>query len=99
MLVVSVPLILFIVLSMVGGAVFVASSDGTATLDGVKFLFGIFALVILVMVASGGVSMITRKNHGMALTAAIILCLGCLFPLGVWAVIVLNNNDYKRQFR
>ncbi len=63
---------------------------------------GVIGIVLAVVVAAGAACMLTRKNYGLALTAAVLGCICCAspfgIPFGIWAEVLLNQDMYKRQF-
>ncbi len=68
---------------------------------------GVSAAACLV-VAMGGSRMRQCRNWGLAMTAAILavasialfgLCSVFILPFGIWALVVLNNSEVKREFR
>ncbi len=81
---------------------------------GEDFVMGIFIAVSAVLgvamfalIAMGGVRMQSCRNHGLAMAAAILLVctialLGLLaipfVPFGVWALVVLQKREVKREF-
>lgn len=59
------------------------------------------------LIVFGGVQMLNQKMYGLAMTSAIlcilpcVTCLGCCGVgegIGIWALIVLMNEDVKRAF-
>ncbi|MEZ6089029.1 MAG: hypothetical protein R3C05_13585 [Pirellulaceae bacterium] len=60
------------------------------------------ALILQIFVILGSVAMIKRNNHSMARTAAVITaipCFGCLiFPVGIWACVLLFGKGAERDF-
>jgi len=66
----------------------------------------VVSLALHALIVVGGVSMMTQRRWGLAMTAAILsifpctspcCCLG--LPLGIWAVIVLVRPDVKAAMR
>ncbi|EMI54887.1 30S ribosomal protein S27ae [Rhodopirellula sallentina] len=53
-------------------------------------------------VLAGGIAMVRRSNLGSAKTAAVITtipCFGCLvFPIGIWACVLLFSNEAEQDF-
>ena len=54
----------------------------------------------------GAVQMLKQRGYGLALTAAIISVIPCVspccvlgIPFGIWALVVLMNDDVKAAFR
>jgi magnesium-transporting ATPase (P-type) len=67
-----------------------------------------FSLAACVVVTLGGARMRQCRNYGLAMTAAILaiasialfgLCSVFIIPFGIWALVVLNNSEVKREFR
>jgi hypothetical protein len=70
--------------------------------------FGGLSLVAFGVIAIGGWRMMRCESYGLAMTAAVlaiasIACIGLLsiviLPFGIWALVVLSDNDVKRAFR
>jgi hypothetical protein len=69
----------------------------------------VFAIVWLLMggvVIFGAIKMKALQSYGLALTGAILAALPCTspccflgLPLGIWAIIVLMNQEVKNAFR
>ncbi|MBN9689984.1 MAG: DUF4339 domain-containing protein [Verrucomicrobia bacterium] len=63
------------------------------------------SLVLYGVVIAGSLKMMRLENWGLALTAGILSMLPCTccccigIPIGVWAVIVLNQAEVKKSFR
>lgn len=63
------------------------------------------SLVLYGVVIAGAIKMMRLENWGLALTAGILSMLPCTccccigIPIGVWAVIVLNQAEVKKSFR
>jgi phage FluMu protein Com len=62
-----------------------------------------FALLMELTVAIGSLRMLSLKNHGLALTAAILslvcgLCSIITIPFSIWALVVLCDTNVKSQF-
>jgi len=61
-------------------------------------------LAIAILVVVGGVRMMKLKNWGLAFAASIVAMIPCWcccvlgIPIGVWAIIVLLNQDVKAAF-
>ncbi|MDA1053139.1 MAG: hypothetical protein O3C40_22015 [Planctomycetota bacterium] len=74
-------------------------------------LGGIFSLVMIAvggLIVFGGVQMLKQRSYGLAMAASILTMLPCLTCLGccgvgegigIWALVVLLNEDVKRSFR
>jgi hypothetical protein len=69
---------------------------------------GLVALVVSAITIVGGARMVVMKSWGLALTAAILASIPCLSPLGcclvgegvgIWAIVVLLNDQVKAAFR
>jgi hypothetical protein len=66
------------------------------------------ALLAALLTILGGVFMLKRRAYGLAMTGAILSAIPCISPLGccgmgeavgLWALIVLLNNDVRMAFR
>lgn len=82
----------------------VAKARKAGVLVGTIFFAAIF-LALDCLVLYGAYCLQTLRNHGMAMTGAIISCIPvcspCLIlgiPFGIWALVVLNDKDVKSAF-
>ena len=62
-----------------------------------------FMLVMNLVIAVGAIRMMSLKNYGLALTAAIMsllcgLCSLLSLPFGIWALVVLCDSNVKSHF-
>lgn len=69
----------------------------------VMFIVGaIFGLILGIIMALGSFNMIRQTGLGSARTAAILAsipCFGCLvFPIGIWAAVLLFTGPVKKDF-
>ncbi|HEY1171172.1 MAG TPA: DUF4339 domain-containing protein [Verrucomicrobiae bacterium] len=62
-------------------------------------------VVSVILIFLGAFRMLNLKNYGLAMTGAIAAFLPCIcpccllgIPLGIWALVVLNNADVKNHF-
>ncbi len=67
-------------------------------------IFGrMLAISAFLAMLIGGIAMIRRSDLRQAKSAAIVAaipCFGCiLFPVGIWAIILLNKDAAKRHFK
>jgi hypothetical protein len=71
-------------------------------------LFGVLVLIGCFLTIFGGIRMRQLQSYGLAMTGAItaaipcISCMGCCGvgeAIGIWAVVVLLNEEVKRYFR
>lgn len=74
-------------------------------------LGAIFSLVMIAvggLIVFGGIQMLKQRSYGLAMAASIltmlpcITCLGCCGVgqgIGIWALVILMNEDVKRSFR
>lgn len=78
------------------------------TLEAMGPLWIVFAVVVLivgVIIILGALKMKKLQSHGLAMTASILAMVPCLsaccpgLPIGIWALIVLNNPEVKAAFR
>lgn len=73
---------------------------------------GVITSLVMIAVAAliifGGVQMLRRQTYGLAMAASILTMLPCLTCLGccgvgegigIWALVVLSQEDVKRAFR
>jgi hypothetical protein len=69
---------------------------------------GIFWLIISLLTLIGAIRMMSLKSYGLAITGAIVAAIPCISPTGccllgeaagIWALIVLMNNDVRAAFR
>jgi hypothetical protein len=69
---------------------------------------GIVLLIISLLTLFGAIRMMSLRSYGLAMTGAILAAIPCISPsaccllgaiAGIWAVIVLMNNDVKSAFR
>lgn len=76
---------------------------------GVGILFGVIGLAISALVIFGAMKMRTLTNYGLSLASAILAmvpgltCWCCCFglpglPIGIWALVVLLDNNVKQSF-
>lgn len=68
-------------------------------------LINLLRVVMSILMTIGAIKMRSLQGYGLAMTASIIalipLCPNeccCAFPFGLWAIIVLANQDVKRAF-
>jgi predicted Zn finger-like uncharacterized protein len=65
----------------------------------------IIGIALGALILTGGVMMKQLRNYGLAMTGAIVAMLPCSLccllglPLGIWSLVVLNNQDVKDAFR
>ena len=67
---------------------------------------GILWLLLSLIALIGAIRMISLRNYGLAMTSAIVTVIPCVTPCcllgqaaGIWALIVLLNNDVRAAFR
>lgn len=90
----------------VGGAATIADPELRDALPGigVSMALSIVALILEAAIVYAGVQMRKLQSWGLSLTGAILAMLPCLpccllgLPIGIWAVIVLIDDDVKRAF-
>jgi hypothetical protein len=106
--------ILGIILRMLGIGMMAAGGAGPgqpasdAELAG-QMIGGIIGSIIGIafgaLILTGGIMMKQLKSYGLAMTGAIVAMLPCTIccllglPLGIWSLVVLNNQDVKDAFR
>ncbi len=82
----------------------------TAYTEGLAGTFGggIFLLIMSLLTLFGGIRMLSLKSYGWAITGAIVAAIPCISPMGccllgeaagIWALVVLMNNDVRAAFR
>ena len=73
----------------------------------VGLVFNVVWMVFGGLVIFGALKMKALQSYGLAMTAAIVAMLPCTsswccllgLPIGIWALVVLMNNDVKAAFR
>ena len=88
------------------GVAALADPDARAALPGVGLWMavGVVSLALSGLTIYGGWQMRQLRGWGLSLTgavAAMLPCAGCCIlglPMGIWALIVLIDNDVKRSF-
>lgn len=72
------------------------------------FAFGFYAITLLVSIAVIACSVRMRKldSYAMAMTGSILACIPCLspcfvlgIPFGIWALVVINQQDVRDAFQ
>ncbi len=67
-------------------------------------VFGLFTLIGAAVIFYGAMKMKDLQSYGLAMTAAILSLIPCFsmccigIPFGIWALIVLLNDDVKKAF-
>lgn len=98
--------LLYIVIISIAGVAAIADEQTADALPGVGIMIG-FAVIKLALDALtiyGAWQMRKLQSWGLSLTSAIVAMLPCSIccilglPIGIWAVIVLVDNDIKRAF-
>ena len=81
------------------------TSDVTFGLEGFDARQGVVALLIAGLTIAGGWSMLGAHSRALAIAGAVAtlvpcmgVCCGALFPIGVWALVVLMRPEVKRAF-
>jgi hypothetical protein len=106
--------LLSVVLNLLGASVNMASlagqsggsSDALATMTSgaLGVVFALLGLAINGAVIFGAMKMRALQSYPLALTAAILSCLPCIpcccvsLPIGIWALVVLFDNNVKTSF-
>ena len=101
-----------IVLNVVGmGATAMEGGGGDESVvifaqGGVGIALGIVSLIVGVIVFLGASKMRKLESYGFAMTASIIAMVPCVspccilgLPFGIWALVVLMNEEVKAAFR
>jgi hypothetical protein len=72
----------------------------------IGIVVAIISLVIGVVIILGGLKMKQLQSYGLAMTSAILAMIPCLspccligLPIGIWAIVVLNNAEVRAAFR
>jgi hypothetical protein len=75
---------------------------------GLGFATSLFQLAFSAVVLAGGLRMISLKNYGLCVAAAVIAVIPCLLPacscccvgvaIGIWALVILNKPEVKDAF-
>jgi hypothetical protein len=67
---------------------------------------GILWILLSIVAVIGAIRMMSLRNYGLAMTSAILTVIPCVTPCcflgqgaGIWALIVLMNNDVRAAFR
>lgn len=72
---------------------------------GISIAVGLLGVVIQGVILAGAVKMQKLESYGLAMTAAILSMLPCSIcclvgmPVGIWALVVLNDPYVKNSFR
>lgn len=106
----QIAAILMRLLGMGLSGVAVASGDSSGfagLMSGVVgLIFSVIWLLMGVVVIYGAIKMKALQSYGLAFAAAVLAALPCTspccfigLPIGIWAIVVLLNEDVKRSFR
>jgi hypothetical protein len=67
---------------------------------------GILWILLSILALIGAIRMMSLRNYGLAMTSAILTVIPCMTPCcllgqgaGIWALVVLMNNDVRAAFR
>jgi hypothetical protein len=67
---------------------------------------GILWLLLSILALIGAIRMMSLRNYGLAMTSAVLTVIPCVTPCcllgqaaGIWALVVLMNNDVRAAFR
>lgn len=95
-------------MGMIGifGVAILADPDAREALPGVWIWegFGVISLALSALVTYAGWQMRKLQGWGLSMAGAVVAmlpCSGCCFlglPIGIWAIVVLIDNDVKRAF-
>jgi hypothetical protein len=65
----------------------------------------LLALVMSVLTLMAGIKMLQRRSYGLVMTGVIIGMVPCLsaccctgLPFGIWALVVLSNEEVRKSF-
>ena len=102
------PIALIINLAKIGqGAQGGGQQADLAVVDGVAGIIGIvLGLIMSVVILIGAKKMMKLESYGFAMTTMILSMLPCFspccifgLPIGIWGIIVLNDENVKAAFR
>lgn len=78
----------------------------TVTQGPVGLVTNLIALIVGAIIVFGALKMKNLQSYGLALTSAIVAMIPCLsscclvgLPIGIWALVVLLDNNVKQSFR
>jgi hypothetical protein len=69
---------------------------------------GVFGFLSCVLAVAGGARMLVLKSYGLAVAASVVTAIPCIScsaccglgeGIGIWALVVLLNNDVRAAFR
>jgi len=97
-----------LVMNVVSGGMGVAAGGDQAMMSimsgGVGIVFNILAIVMAAVIFFGALKMKNLQGYGLAMAATIIAMLPCSacciigLPIGIWALVVLMDEDVKASF-
>jgi predicted RNA-binding Zn-ribbon protein involved in translation (DUF1610 family) len=97
--------IAFNILGLMGGAQRGAQPIGGAMVGGIGLAINALAIVLGIVIIFGALKMKRLESYGMAMTASIVAMIPCFYPcclvgipIGIWALIVLNDSEVKDAF-
>jgi hypothetical protein len=103
--------LLGIVMNLMGMGAGAAGGNGedamfTMMSGTVGLVSGVIGIIVGVVVFMGAQKMKALESYGFALTSAILAMIPCIspccvigLPIGIWALVVLNNDAVKAAFR
>jgi len=71
---------------------------------GLVLVFGVIVLAVAALIFFGAMKMKALESYGLAMTAAILSIIPCFsicclgIPFGIWALVVLLNDEVKNAF-
>jgi hypothetical protein len=71
----------------------------------VQMISSVLATIIGVVIIVGALKMMKLESYGLAMTSAVLIMLPCIspccllgLPIGMWAIVALNNSNVKTSF-
>lgn len=71
----------------------------------VGLIFAVIGIVVAIVIIMGGLKMKNLQSRGLAMTASILAMIPCIscciigLPIGIWALVVLNDPNVRASFR
>ena len=99
--------LLGVLMMTIGGVAALAGKDAADALPGlgVSLVFSVIGIAVSGFVAYAGMQMRKLQGWGLSLAGAIVAMIPCIspccilgLPIGIWAILVLINEDIKRAF-
>jgi len=99
--------LLYVMLSAIGGLAALAGRDAARELPGVgvSMVMSVFWLAIAGFIIYAGLQMRQLNGWGLSMAGAIVAMIPCIspccllgLPIGIWAILVLIDDEVKRAF-